>query len=180
MYYEFAITDRRYSSIIKQGISLSQGCFAVVTISDHELSPVQGDFLAYWRLIAGDRIAPPREAFDVLHVPMLMPYAVIFDVLSDPLDFRHRLVGTAVREMFYRDYTGVKMSEIEGRGPGSIIWSMLDLVRTSRQPAFDSTPYVGPKKDFLRLHNLFLPFVDDDMLTTMIIVVSYFRPKSTA
>lgn len=149
-----------------------------MTIPDQQLSPVQRDFLAYWRRIAGDRIAPPRKAFDVLHVPMLMPHVVIFDVLSDPLDFRHRLVGTAVREMFYRDHTGMKMSEIEGRGSGSVIWSMLDSVRTSRQPAFDSVPYVGPKKDFLRLNNLFLPFLDDDMLTAMIIVVSYFRPRS--
>ena len=149
----------------------------VEIISDLALSPVQRDFLAYWRRIAGDRIAPPRKAFDVLHVPMLMPHVAIFDVLDDPLDFRHRLVGTAVREMFYRDLTGVKMTEIEGRGPGSVIWTTLDSVRTSRQPVFDSIPYVGPKKDFIRLNNLFLPFLDDSMRSSMIIVVSYFLPR---
>lgn len=148
----------------------------LVDIFEQELSSVQRSFLAYWRKKVGDRGAR-RADFDVLDVPVLMPYSIIFDVLSDPLDFRYRLVGTVQREMSLREYTGLKMSEIDGRGPGSKIWSILDTVRVSREPAYHSIPYIGPKKYFLRLNDLFLPWLDDNMETTMIIVVSYYLPR---
>ena len=147
-------------------------------ISEDQLSAVQRDFLAYWRKQAGDRMAPRRRDFDVLHVAKLMPHAVIFDVLHDPLDFRYRLVGTAVREMSSREYTGMKFSEIEGRGPGSNIWSILDNVRAGRKPALNSIPYVGPKKDFMALNNLVLPFVDENEETVMIVAVTHFLLKT--
>jgi hypothetical protein len=146
-------------------------------IFDQQLSSVQRDFLAYWRKQAGDRIAPRRQDFDVLDVPTLMSHVIIFDVLRDPLDFRYRLVGTVQREMSSREYTGVKMSEIDGRGPGSKIWSILDTVRVSQQHAYHSISYIGPKKNFLKLNDLFLPWVDENMETNMITVVSFYLPK---
>lgn len=146
-------------------------------IPDQQLSPVQRNFLAYWRRLAGDRIAPRQRDFDVLHVPTLMSHAVIFDVLRDPLDFRYRLVGTVVRDMSSREYTGTKLSEIEGRGPGSKIWSILEEIRVSRKPTYKSIPYVGPKKDFLTLNNLLLPFVDGNEETVMIVAVTHFLQK---
>ena len=148
-----------------------------MNILDQELSAVQKEFLAYWRKQAGGRIAPGRQDFDVLDVPTLMPHVIIFDILSDPLDFRYRLVGTTVREMSAEDYTGKKLSEFDGRGPGSKIWTVLETVRVSQKPAYHSIPYVGPKEDFLKLNDLFLPFVDDNMETSMILLVSYFLPK---
>lgn len=149
----------------------------LLDISDRQLSSVQRDFLAYWREQAGDGIAPRRRDFDVLDVPMLMPHAIIFDILRDPPDFRYRLVGTAQRYMSSREYTGMKMSEIDGRGPGSKIWSILEEVRVSRKPAYHSIPYIGPKKDFMKLNDLFLPWTDDTMETDMILLVSYYQPK---
>ena len=113
----------------------------------------------------------------MLHIPTLMPHVIIFDVLGDPLDFRYRLVGTVQRKMSSREYTGMKMSEIDGRGPGSGIWSILDTVRVSQEPAYHSISYVGPKKDFMKLNDLFLPWVDADMQTSMIIVVSCYLPR---
>jgi hypothetical protein len=153
------------------------GKFGTMDISDRELSAVQKDFLAYWRRQVGDRAAPRRADFDVLHVPTLMPHAIVLDVLADPRDFRYRLVGTVQRNMSSRDYTGMKMSEIDGRGPDSAIWSILDSVRASREPAFHSISYVGPKKDHMKLNDLFLPWLGDDGDTDMIIVVSCYVPK---
>lgn len=142
------------------------------------LSGVQQDFLAYWNRQAGSRFAPLRRDIDVLHVPLLMPHAIFFDVQRDPLDFKYRLFGTAIRNMTIRDFTGMKMSEIEGRGPGSQIWTFLDEARAGREPVFHSVPYIGPKKDFVNLNNLFLPVLGDDGgETVMIIVVSHFTSK---
>ena len=175
---------KNYFTVANQAIPLSfqwrlanVGLVISMDISDQELSPVQREFLAYWRKQAGRRIAPRRKDFDVLDVPTLMPHAIIFDVLRNPLDFRYRLIGTVQRDMSLREYTGMKMSEIEGRGPGSQIWSILDTVRVSQEPAYHSIPYIGPKKDYFRLNDLFLPWLDDNMETTMIIVMSYYLPR---
>ncbi len=156
------------------------GVVISMDISDQQLSSVQRDFFAYWRKQAGGRIAPRRQDLDVLDVPTLMPHVIIFEILRGPLDFRYRLVGTAVREMSTREYTGMKMSEIDGRGPGSEIWSILDTVRVSQKPAYHSIPYVGPKKDFLKLNDLFLPLVDDNMETNMIMLVCHFLREEIA
>ncbi len=145
--------------------------------AEHNLSPVQQEFLAYWRQKAGDQIAPRRRDLDVLDVPKLMPHVIIFDVLSDPLDFRYRLVGTTVREMSRNDYTGLKLSEIDGRGPGSKVWSMLDQVRENQKPAFYAVEYMGPKRDFRKLDDLFLPLVDDRLETDMIMIVTSYQRK---
>lgn len=145
-----------------------------------QLSLAQKEVFTYWRRQAGDRIAPRRQDLDVLDIPTLMPHVIIFEILHDPLDFRYRLFGTAIREMATKDFTGSKMSEIDGRGPGSKIWSLLDSVRVSQKPAYHSIPYVGPKKDFLRLNDLFLPLVDDNMETNMIMLISHFERKETA
>jgi hypothetical protein len=146
-------------------------------LDGQDLSQVQRDFLAYWRRQAANRIAPGRRDLDVLDVPLLMPHVSYFDVMRDPVDFRHRLMGTAVCANFAGDYTGMKMSEIDGRGPGSMIWSYLDEVRMKRSPTFRQVPYVGPKKDFLALKNLFLPTVDEAGETDMIVLVAQFVPK---
>ena len=146
-------------------------------ISDKDLSPVQREFLAYWRAKAGDRVAPQRQDLDVLDVPTLMPHVIIFDVLNDPLDFRYRLVGTVIRDMSSKDYTGMKMSEIEGRGPESTVWSLLDQVRLSQMPAHNAIDYVGPKKDIRKLSDLFLPLVDAYGETNMIVIVTSFTAK---
>lgn len=146
-------------------------------ISDQDMSDVQREFLTYWRGKAGDEIAPLWRDFDVLDVPTLMPHAIVFDVLADPLDFRYRLVGTFQREMSTRDYTGMKMSEIDGRGPKSRIWSILDEVRESKTPAYHSVAYVGPKKEYMRLNDLFLPWLGDALETNTVIIVSWYVPK---
>jgi PAS domain-containing protein len=142
-----------------------------------ELSSIQKEFLAYWREMAADRAAPRRQDIDVLDVPKLMPHVIILNVLEDPLDFQYRLVGTAQREMSLLDYTGMKMSEIDGRGPGSGIWSILDNVRVGQKLEYLSIPYIGPMKDFVTLKDLFLPLVDDNLKTNMIIIVSHYIRK---
>lgn len=147
---------------------------------EQQLSPLQRDFLAYWRQQAGDRIAPRREDLDVLDIPTLMPHVIILEILQNPFDFQYRLVGTAISERSNKDYTGMKLTEIEGRGPGSNIWSILDAVRVSQEPTYHSVPYVGPSKDFLKLNDLFLPLVNDGLETNMIVLVTHFERREDA
>jgi hypothetical protein len=50
------------------------------------------------------------------------------DVRRDPWDFRYRVVGTIVREHSRHNWTGKWMSEVEGQGEGSRVFSVMRWV----------------------------------------------------
>jgi len=144
-----------------------------------DLSHTQKVFLDYWNswLEKADGM-PARKDLDVREVGKYLPHVVVFDILSDPLDFRYRLVGTEVRAHTHADYTGRNLSDMEGKGPGSKIWGFLDEVRTSKQPLFREVPYVGPQQAFMRSTLLFLPLADDHQTPDKILLVSNFISKT--
>ncbi len=102
-------------------------------------------------------------------MPRLLPHLMIFDVL-EPLDFRYRLVGGAVRERLVRDRTGQRLSEIPGQGPDSALWRHLDAVRKARMPSWRAPPYVGPAASFLEIENLVCPLSSDGESVDAILV----------
>ncbi len=130
----------------------------------------------YWQQVAiskGIRM-PSRADMRVQDIGKHMPYAVIFGIHSDPLDYEYRLVGTAVTENTFGDYTGKKLSEMEGKGPGSKIWEFLDKARLGKEPFFQEVPYVGPNAAFMRSSLMFLPLGGDHENPDMIMLVSHF------
>ncbi|MFC4348825.1 PAS domain-containing protein [Kordiimonas lipolytica] len=144
-----------------------------------DLSRIQNLLLDYWKdWHANHGGLPARRDLDVRTVGKYLPHVVIFDILDDPLDFHYRLVGTEVRAHTHGDYTGMKLSEMEGKGPGSKIWEFLDTVRTSKEPLFREVPYVGPQKAFLRSTLLFLPLANDHQTPDKILLVSNFISKT--
>ena len=53
-------------------------------------------FFKYWEERSGDRFAPSWKEFDLMALdPKSVPYVVVADVVSDPLDFIIRFWGTA-------------------------------------------------------------------------------------
>lgn len=49
--------------------------------------------LDYWCQLRGDREFPCRADLDPLDIPHLLPTISLIDVLTDPVDFRFRLIG---------------------------------------------------------------------------------------
>jgi len=120
---------------------------------------------------------PSRRDMDVRDNRRHFPYVVVFDILSEPLDFRYRLVGTAVRENTYGDYTGKTLREMDGKGPGSKIWEFLDTTRLSSDLMLKEVPYVGPNQTFMRSTLLFMPLADDNRNPDKVFLVSNFISK---
>lgn len=55
------------------------------------------DLLAYWDRQRGARDLPARADLDPLHIPRLLPFITLYDLVGDDTPrFRYRLVGTAV------------------------------------------------------------------------------------
>ena len=146
-------------------------------VTEHyELSDLQRQALDYWQSLQGpEGELPARAHLDVLDIPGVMPNVVIFDVLDDPQDFRYRLVGTKITENTFGDYTGKTLRQMEGKGPGSKIWSLLEQVAGDRRILFEEVPYVGPKKELLRSTLLFLPLANPGQPVNMILLTVAFH-----
>jgi hypothetical protein len=140
---------------------------------------------AYWLGKCKGRLMPSRSDIDPTDIPKLLPYVTLIDVLADPLDFRYRLIGTETRNISRRDYTGLRFSEIEGRGRDSVLWRGCEAVAHSKAPISDSPPYVGSDVFLRDCENVMLPLSDDLINVMMILKVISFvrghnRPSSVA
>jgi len=138
-----------------------------------EAQEILQSFWTDWRKENGG-LLPSRRDMDVRSNQLHFSYVVVFDILKDPLNYLYRLVGTSVRENTFGDYTGKNLREMEGKGPGSKIWDLLDTTRTSAQSQFQKVPYVGPNKSFMKTTLLFLPLATDHQNVDKIFLVSNF------
>ncbi|TQV76101.1 PAS domain-containing protein [Denitrobaculum tricleocarpae] len=119
--------------------------------------------LEHWKRLKGARALPLRSAFDPLDVPSLLPHLLMVEVVRDGQDqpfkdFRFRLVGTYIDDRVKDSYTGKRLSEIEGKGPGSEVWNAYSEVEASGTPKLLSLNYIGPMDGIKKSWEIFLPF----------------------
>jgi hypothetical protein len=132
----------------------------------------------YWLGKRNGRPMPSRSDIDPTEIPTLLPYVTLIDVLAEPLDFRYRLIGTGVRSISRRDYTGLLFSEVEGKGRDSVLWHGCEVVVQSKVPSSHSPPYVGSDAFVRNCENILLPLSDDLVNVTMILkVISFERAR---
>ncbi|WP_374366912.1 PAS domain-containing protein [Dongia sp.] len=118
-------------------------------------------WLAKKESLGGD-LVPARSDLDPLtEVPRLIPRMMLKDVRRAPLDFRYRLIGTALRTHMAQDWTGMWLSEIPFQSAGSMVWNNNLRVMESAEPLLARPPYVGPHKDFLYIESIILPLASD-------------------
>ena len=116
----------------------------------------------YWlekqRALEGEDTIPARRDFDpLIEAPRIVPHMMLMDVQPDPLDFRYRVVGTALRPHMAEDWTGRWLSDISFQRAGSMVWENNVLVLKERQPLLARPPYIGPHKDFLFVESIIMP-----------------------
>jgi hypothetical protein len=137
------------------------------------------DAHAYWDVLRGGRAMPARGDIDPVEMRGFLPFVMLIDVL-DPLDFQYRLIGTEVRNISQRNYTGMRFSALPGKGPESVVWAGCEEVVRSKVPYSRTPPYVGPEAHLRRCENLLLPLSDDGFnVTTILKVISFERGLPT-
>ncbi|WP_119305226.1 PAS domain-containing protein [Dongia deserti] len=124
----------------------------------------------YWQSKRTDNAPPDRDSFDPLEVPRLLPYLMWKDVRRDPWDFRYRVVGTTVREHSRHNWTGKWMSEVEGQGEGSRVFSVMRWVSEQGKVAIFRPPYVGPHKEFKYCEAAVMPWRGSASLVDRVLV----------
>ena len=141
-----------------------------------ELSaPHLQEAFSYWLSKRGSRAMPSRRDIDPVEMPKLLPYLMLIDVIPEPLDFRYRLIGTEVRAISRRDYTGMLFSQLPGKGRGSVVWEGCAETVRACAPFSRTPPYVGPEQHLADCENLLLPLSEDGATVNMIMKVISFR-----
>ena len=145
-------------------------------------SPLVREGLAYWRSRKGDRLMPARADFDpLLDKPALVPNMMLKDVQLQPLDFRYRLTGSAIRHHLHRDLSGQWMTQIPGQGPGNPLWDYHARTVATSAPVFLRPDYVGPHQQFLQIESVILPLAGDHQTVDMLMIfVAFLRATDVA
>jgi hypothetical protein len=142
------------------------------------LTDAQEHLLDHWqKMHALHSGIPARSDFRIQDIVAEAPYIVVLDILRDPDDFRYRLIGTAVLEHLRLDYSGQKLSGLDGKGPDSEVWKNLAIARDSGEPHFGKVPYVGKKSSREAAHTLYLPLAKDHTTPDKIILIAHYEVK---
>jgi hypothetical protein len=153
---------------------------AAMTFDASQLkSPITRAGYAYWLSKKGDRPFPARVDFDpLIEQPRLARNLVMIEVRPDPLDFRYRLIGGAVREHMAADWTGRWMSEIPMQQAPNPIWQHSVWVVTHRAPRFYCPDYLGPNRASRAIETAQLPLGPDGSSVDMMMVFVDFIVKA--
>lgn len=133
---------------------------------------------SYWAQKRGSQSMPARADIEPGEIKPLLPNIVLLDVLTDPLDFRYRLIGTRIDEHSAQRCTGLLMSEVPGRARPSTVWSNCQRVVETGQPSDSQVPYVGPHKDYVTTRQVVLPLSDDGKHVNMLMIVVDYLPAT--
>lgn len=132
--------------------------------------------LTHWQKAKKGNLLPSRSDFDLAALAPFLPNIVLLDVVNDPLDFRYRVIGNVAMQNFTKNYTGLALSEIPGKGPDSAVFSSLETVVRSKEPCAQHIPYVGPNHDFKKISSLALPLAKDHInVDKIMIIVEFLR-----
>lgn len=128
----------------------------------------------YWVSLKPDGGLPSRSDVDPVDLKTDLPHLMLLEVLTDPLDFRYRLVGTAVDRFSGIGRTGKRVSAVAG--PTSSVWRNLCQVVETGQPSTASIPYEGPEKDYVTTAQVTLPLLGaSGRIEFILIAIDYLR-----
>jgi hypothetical protein len=144
-------------------------------------SPLQRRAFAYWQSKLGGRRMPSRKDLEPTEIPDLLANLVLVDVSHVPLDFRYRLIGTAIVQRIAFDYTGRRFMELDHQQLGSTVWETATRICEEGLPLVSDIPYVGPDQWVRGYRDLYLPLSDDGQQVNMIVGIVEFldAAKST-
>ncbi|MFA7638282.1 MAG: PAS domain-containing protein [Parvibaculum sp.] len=145
------------------------------------LDPRLAYLFDYWRRKRGDRPAASRTDLMPSEIKPFLPIMNLLDVHREPLEFRHRLVGTEIVEAVGRDVTGRTVSpQLYGDDYEEILAGL-------RTVAEDIRPFRRLKRptwfsrDWLSLEAIELPLIDSSGEVNMILrAMSLFADPQSA
>lgn len=133
--------------------------------------------LAHWLALREEFGAiPSLRDLDLERVKSAMPFMWLLGVEHDPLRFRYRLIGEAVREGLPRFVRkGVYIDEIKIDRPSDHLQNRLaQMVWTGEIDHYEGAPIVSHVPEVHRLERVTLPFASDHRTVDRILSVTVF------
>ena len=131
-------------------------------------SPLVQEAWNYWNRKRGVQRMPSRKDIDPVEIPRLLSSTALVDVLRDPLDFRFRLLGTAIDNISSKNMRGVRFSELPYLREGNKGWADYAYVVSTGQPLTTDRPYIGKSKMVVRLTDSLFPLSEDGETVNMV------------
>ena len=135
--------------------------------SDRKLHPLLSDLLGLWRQRCNNACLPSRADFDPLDLRRWLGRLQVLDVIDGGQDFRYRLHGTLLVELFGRDLTGRHLSEL-GHAADALRREYDACARERMPVAICSQPI--PEKDHWIIDQLILPLAEDGVQVDRLLV----------
>jgi hypothetical protein len=93
------------------------------------------ELFAYWSSLRADTRVPPRQRLDPSDMKRLLPTVSLIEVApGEPRDFRVRLAGTGLYNVYGREITGRRISEIYNTAAAEYWRDELGRVVKDRRP----------------------------------------------
>jgi len=125
----------------------------------------------YWRAKASARVAPRRCDIDpVLEIPAIVPHVGLVEVLEGGRDFRFRLAGGEMRDMFGRELRGARLSEIRLNDDAAGTLAEYQAVATTCRPGCRFHDFTQRGGQRIRYECLVCPLIDDHGQVHMLLV----------
>jgi len=131
--------------------------------------------LDYWDSKRRGRRMPARRDIEPAEILDLLPYVVLIDVERDPIDFRYRLVGTAVAARIGHDRTGERFSALFQQSEGSEVWKTALRILEEKRPIVSRIAYVGFNRWIHNYRDISMPLSEDNDVVNMIFGVLQFE-----
>jgi hypothetical protein len=138
--------------------------------------------LEYWQSIRPEpALLPGRQHFDPLHIPDLMPYVWMLELVGSPSRLRYRLLGTRMVDAMQRDLTGWWYDEAH---PGVLDHPMYKYFEerwNRNEPTWRrGRPWLHVDPDIYEIEQVVLPMArDGSTLDLLLCITVFFRKDGT-
>ncbi|WP_417459741.1 hypothetical protein [Kordiimonas sp.] len=139
------------------------------------MSEPQQNMLSHWtKLSMRDGALPSRADMRLQDIGRYASKIIIVDIKTDPLDFEYRLIGQDVADELDQDYTGIRISELPGKGPGSDFWDHMIKTCEEGRPNFWTEICKQAKVGEKEAATLYLPLASDHKTPDKVMLVIQF------
>lgn len=134
---------------------------------------------AYWRKKRGDRAMPARRDIDPLDVRELMGNLTLIDVRPETMEFRFRLAGSRIVDLFGKELTGRGVDEARFLGKRPPFERQCGAVLESKEPSFIII-LMGVEHRRMVYRQLLLPLSSDGENIDIMLGGAVFTPAAMA
>jgi len=122
----------------------------------------------YWTSKCAANRLPSRADLRPEEMCSILPHVFLVEVLQAPLEFRFRLVGTAIDQMVGCNMTGVRVNREEYGPDWQSIFEVYRRVVDSRTPEIATRSAPWPSRDFYVYERFIAPLSTDGSSVDML------------